>query len=269
MFQEGQLQCEGFEKDRAYWFDQPANSGQTQRIDWTKGSNIHELEGILHVDLAQQDRAIVNGVEVGVKLYQANDEFRLFSGEREEIPPPVGSGDPPTYNPITNYRLNIVDATLKVCFLQLNPSVVLAHNRSFKISPMIYPYWKSVVKSFGIPKGNFNFTIDDLFNGYCPTRLVVGFVSSAAYSGSMTRNPFNFDHYFLNFLEFSVDGVSVPSAPLTPNYTIDETSSNGTQPYEMYKNGYTTEYKRLFGNKYPQSDGNFINLGKFVFRSVL
>ena len=257
---EGQLQAEGFYKDAAFSFDRYGNTGHTKRMEWTRESRIHDMEGLLHVDLAQQHRAIPNGVEIGVKLFQASDEFRIFSGQTIAVPPPDGSpeGTPPSEAPYTDYKLTIVEATLKVAYMKLTPSVLLGHNNGFKIAPAIYPYWKSVVKTFGIPKGNRSFTIENPHNGHKPTSFVVGFVKSSAHSGSMLTSPFNFQHFFLNFLEFTVDGVSVPGAPLQPQYTYNPSETN---PPKTYLNGYVSEYKRLFGGDYPQKDGNFIHLG--------
>ena len=227
-------------------------------MEWTRESRVHDMEGVLHVDLAQQHRAIPNGVEIGIKLFQANDEFRLFSGQTAEVPPPPGSADPPTTVPYTSYKLTIVEASLKVAFMKLNPSVLLAHNRSFKIAPAVYPYWKSVVKTFGIPKGSHSFTIEDPFHGNKPVSVVAGLVLASAHSGNMLKSPLNFQHFFLNFLELTCDGVSMPSSAFQPQYTYN---NSHTDPSKCYNNGYVTEYKRLFGDNYPQKDGNFIHLG--------
>lgn len=241
-----QLQGEGYYKDSAFYFDRSDNPGQTIRKEWTKDSITADFQGVLHVDLAQQDRAILNNVGINIKLWQSNDEFRLFSGvtDNESI--------------VKDYKLDIVDAVLKVCYLKLNPSTMLAHNERLNSQVARYPYWKSVVKSFAIPQGSYSFSIEDLFFGSCPNRLVVGFVLSSAYSGDMGKNPFNFQNFNLNFLEFSLDSVSVPGTPFTPKYVEDPNSGAGNTPKKTYKNGYITEYLSLFQYQYPQKDGNFI-----------
>ena len=244
---EGQLQAEGYVKDTAYGFDSRDNTAHWIRREWTKNSIIADFEGVIHDDLAQQSKAILNGVHIGVKLYQSTDDFRIFSrpvaaGSEEEGP--------------TNYKVEIVDAVLRVCYLDLQPSVIIAHNNMLLKAPAVYPYWKSVVKSFAIPKGSYNFSVEDLFHGNCPCRLVVGFVSSEAFSGSMQKNPYNFSHYSLNFLEFSLNNVSVPGTALQPKFENDPDETN---PVKCYKNGYKREYLTLFRNQYPQQDGLFIS----------
>lgn len=54
-----------------------------------------------------------------------------------------------------------------------------------------------------------------------------------AYNGSYNRSPFNFQHYYCNYISFSVDGKSVPSRALQPNF------ENGT---------YIEAYDTLFAN---------------------
>lgn len=61
--------------------------------------------------------------------------------------------------------------------------------------------------------------IDDVFQGDIPESLVVGLVSSRAYSGDYTLNPYNFQHFNCNFAAFYVDGKSVPTNPKEPNYS--------------------------------------------------
>ena len=248
---EGVLQGEGFYKDVAYYFDRGDNAGHSYRQRLTKNSIIADFQGVLHCDIAKQDRAILNNVGINVKLWQSNDEFRLFSGP--EVDESVS----------TDYKLEIVDAVLKVCFLSVNPSTIIAQNAMLASKPASYPFWKSVVKSYGIAKGSFSFTIEDLFFGNCPNQLVVGFVKSSAYSGDMKSNPFNFEHFSLNFLEFTLDSVSVPGTPFSPKYIEDPTSGSGGTPKKQYLNGYTNEYLSLFKSKFPKRDGISVALSDY------
>ena len=183
-----QLQAEGMYKDEAgFMSDANGNVGHLNRINLTKYGTA-DFEGVLHVDLAQQDKAILNGVQIGITLYQSDDVFRLFS--------PSG----------TPYEVEIVDAVLKVCHIRVNPAVVVSHSERLKKSPAIYSYWKSDFKTFGIPAGSYTFSTDDLFHGFVPDKLIVAFVLSSAYSGDYALNPFDFQHFNLNFLELAVDG---------------------------------------------------------------
>lgn len=47
-------------------------------------------------------------------------------------------------------------------------------------------------------------------------------VSGAAYGGDYTKNPFNFQHYDVNFLGFYVQGQSRPGAPFQPDFANEQ-----------------------------------------------
>ena len=241
---DSQLQSEGYFKDLAGFMEDPSvNSGYSLRKSLTAKSNEVDFEGVLHVDIAQQGKAILNGVPLTIKLFQHDDKFRLFS-------PKHGQPNVPTYH------VKITDAILKVCYIKLKPFVLFAHAERLKKSPAIYPYWRSDIKSFGIAAGSLTFAQDDIFQGLVPNKLVVAFVTSAAYSGDFKQNPFNFKNFGLNYLELAVDGRSLPTVPFQPKYAVDSNNS-------YLHTGYVTEYLSLFRHEYPQKSGNFINRADF------
>ena len=51
-----------------------------------------------------------------------------------------------------------------------------------------------------------------------PSRLIIGLVSSSAYIGDYKKSPFNFKTFNANYVGLFVDGQSLPSQPLQPNY---------------------------------------------------
>ncbi|KAK3933085.1 hypothetical protein KUF71_017346 [Frankliniella fusca] len=55
----------------------------------------------------------------------------------------------------------------------------------------------------------------------CHSVLSLGFVDNHAYNGDYARNPYNFQHFNLNYLQLHVDGQAVPSHPLTPDFSKD------------------------------------------------
>ena len=81
-----------------------------------------------------------------------------------------------------------------------------------------------------------------------PSHLIIAMVGNAAYTGDSERNPFNFRHYMVNFIQFTVDGNSVPEKAFQPDFA-------GA--------GFTDAYYRMFFDKYPKQGGNFITLEEF------
>ncbi|XP_062579536.1 uncharacterized protein F54H12.2-like [Saccostrea cucullata] len=206
------------------------NMGLFQRGSLTEKSSFVDLEGPLYMDICQQDRYLINGIQVNVKLWPSRETFCLMA--------PTGS---------KRYRVHIEDSILKCCYLKINPGLLLGHSEAIKKQPALYPFMKSDLKCFGIPAGQFHLNVDDLFQGEIPEKLVVGFVSSKAYSGSYELNPFNFQHFHCNFIAFYVDGKSVPSAPLEPNFKT---------------NNYITAYTSLFVGKKSDSETEQLDLGR-------
>ena len=230
------LQAEGYYKDSANFMDDTtANSGFVQRKNLIMDGRV-DLEGVLHLDLAQQPKAILNGVKMVLRLYQHEDKFRLISENG------------------VAYRLKIIDATLRVCYLKLRRSVMKAHNIQLKQSPALYPYWSSNIKTYAISQGSYDLVYDDIYHGYVPSKLILAFVSSAAYSGHFAKNPYNFHHYNANHLEVRVDGASVPGEPFTPKFT----ASTNPQAAPYSSNGYIQSYLSLFRGEYPAASSNWI-----------
>lgn len=161
-----------------------------------------------------------------MKLYPSNDKFVLMTGDE------------------VNYKVLITDAVFKACHVKVSDVVMLAHNETLNQGPVMYPFWKSVIKSFAVPKGVSTFSSDDIFHGEVPSKLILGFVESTAFTGDYKLNPFNFQHFNVNSLQLSVDGQSVPQTHLSPNFATGD---------------YVSSYLTLFFNKYPTHGGNFIS----------
>ena len=51
-----------------------------------------------------------------------------------------------------------------------------------------------------------NYIQDNMFLGQLPERLIIGYVDSNALNGTITKNPFDFKHYKINFVALNVDG---------------------------------------------------------------
>ena len=150
-----------------------------------------DMEGQIYMDICQQERYVLNGVQINFKFWPSRDSFCLMSGDNKR------------------YRV-------EVCYVKLNPAVLLAHNETLQKQEALYPYKKSDVKCFGVPQGQYSVSIDDIFQGEIPDRLVVSLAE--AFSGSLGCNPFCFAHYDCNFIALYVDGRAVPSVPYEPNY---------------------------------------------------
>ena len=146
------------------------------------------------------------------------------------------------------YKLQIRSAILKVCHVSLNPSLMIAHNESLKLTPALYSFWRSDIKSFSVAQGSLTFMTDNIFHGKVPSKMIIGMVSNSAYSGDFGKNPFNFKHKDANYLEVTVDGQPVPNRPYKPNYE---------------ENDYVSSYLSLLDTDLNKRKGIIIGLSEY------
>ena len=177
------------------------NSGLFSRFWFTKGGAIVDLEGPLLIDLFQQPRLLINGVGIALKFWPSQNSFRIMS---DAIVP--------------DQKVQIVDARIKLCVQKLNNAVIMAHESVIQKEPALYPYLRSEIKTASIASGQYSFSADDMFQGLVPSRLIIGLVSSSAYIGDYKKSPFNFKTFDANYVGLFVDGQSLPTQPLQPNY---------------------------------------------------
>lgn len=146
----------------------------------------------------------------------------------------------------SGYKINIVDAKLKLKHIKLSPGAFIGHQEALTKVNALYPYYRSDLKTFNINAGQYSFSADDLYFGLTPSQLIVTLVSSDAYSGSLSKNPFNFKNFNCVYAGFFINGQSIPSTPFMPNYV----ARNYAESYlSLFKNSKTPDITR---SEYPE-----------------
>ena len=216
-----QLQCRGYYKDTAVTINTPnvvtgGNTGLTKRYSLFSQSKTADFIGNLRSDFCQQDKLLLNGVEVQIKLWPCKHSFTLLTSE----------DDP-------DYKISIVDAVFKVCKVTLKPEVNIVHNELLTKSPIEYAFERTQIKVFNISSGEYSFRFDDVYSGDIPSFLVLGLISSKAYTGDYKSNPFNFVHKNLNSLGIYINDEALPARPMVLNF-------NEENYMEAYHNIFTS-----------------------------
>ena len=209
------------------------NAGFTKRKAIAAESKEFDMLGKLHIDLAFQNRYLLNGVEVRLRLIRSKDTFCLHGD--------AALGDT---------KVSLKEVSLFVRKVKPNPAIQLGHAKALDHATAKYPLRRVEVKSFTIPTGNLSITKENLFLGQLPTRIVVGLLDNDAYNGVVSKSPFNFQHHHVNFMTLYRDGVQIPSKPLQPNFTND---------------CFIRSYMRLFNQtgQYYRDTGNSISREQF------
>jgi hypothetical protein len=68
---------------------------------------------------------------------------------------------------------------------------IVAHNGLLSKTPAKYPYDRTRILTYALPTGSYLFRANNLFQFEKPDKIIVGFVPSAEFQGSYTRNPFH------------------------------------------------------------------------------
>nr|XP_034830844.1 uncharacterized protein F54H12.2-like [Maniola hyperantus] len=129
------------------------------------------------------------------------------------------------YQGLTHMMIYLKDATLIVRRARINPTVLLAHQKVLASTTAKYPITRAEVKVLTIPSGVQGKTLDNIFLGQVPKRCIVGFVNNAAFNGTLTKNPFNFENYHMNTFSLYIDGQQIPSKALQPSFDNNTFSS--------------------------------------------
>jgi hypothetical protein len=175
-----------------------------KRLNRSKASTIIELAGKLHCDLFSTQKLLLNGVDIRLTLLKNKREICLMGANNDD--------------PIVKF----LDATLLVRRVDVSPSIKIAHNKALATHKAKYPFKKVEMQTVTLPQGTRQQSIENLFLGRIPSRIIVGLVSNAGFNGDLAKNPFSFEHYDLNHLSLVRNGQQILSRPYTPSYTGDE-----------------------------------------------
>ena len=181
--------------------DSVLNTGLGTRSEWTKTSNIVELQGRINSDSLNQGKLILNGVDLVVKPHRHKLQFCLLSADTAPA-----------------YKIIIVDAILYVKKIELTPSVFNAINTVLSDKNAQYAITKTTPKVFTVPRGQQSQHIDNVFLGEIAKQIAICMMDNDSYNGNYKKNPFNFQHYNLTQIRISVNGEEVPFKPLKLNF---------------------------------------------------
>jgi hypothetical protein len=206
-----------------------------ERKEWIADSKSLELYGPLHLDMFSQPKYLLPGVNIRLKLVRHEKGFPLFTKD----------------STLNKARLIIEQAVLYVRTVKCVPSVLQGHEIGLNTMNAIYPLQKQQMSTFTISQGQLSFNKENCLRGKMPKLVVVGFVSNAAFNGTLGLNSFEFKHYNLSYIGLFLGGQSVPfRQPLTLDFDN-----------ENYLKGFMSSIHAL--ESYNQNESNGITLENF------
>ncbi|XP_025157444.1 uncharacterized protein F54H12.2-like [Harpegnathos saltator] len=105
----------------------PCNHGLDKRAAFVQGGRTLDLIGHLHCDVFNQDKFLINSVELRMRLVRSKDSFCLMEGN-------------------TMSRINVLDATLLIKRARINLGILLAHTKMLTRTTAKYPLTRVEVK---------------------------------------------------------------------------------------------------------------------------
>ncbi|XP_055377145.1 uncharacterized protein F54H12.2-like [Condylostylus longicornis] len=194
------LEASGWELDKPNVNDSN-NSGSKSRQKLYSNSAIVELMGKLHVDFFNTPKLLINNVDIRIALTLEKQDFFIFFNDTDES------------------YLKILEATLYMKHLTINPNILLAHNTVLEKANAKYPYIRSEIKTFTIPANTSNISLDNVFIGQIPNAIVFCMVSNENFNGNRSKNPYYFDHQNLTQFQLYVNGAPVPNSPIETSFS--------------------------------------------------
>ena len=207
----------------------PFSTGNTSvrnRYKYNEESNIFDMEGKIFSDVFQVDRLLLNNISLRVRFSKNDPSFALVSS-----------------NTSPSYKINIVDAYIRVALAKPTAPVLISQSNVLKTTPALYPYTGSVIKTFSVAQRERQVSLSNIFNGDIPSQLLVAMVDTNAYIGSYSKNPFQFKPYSCNFISLKIDGNNTPFSPMTPQFVTEHEEKNKVA--EMYGNLFLGSVKPL------------------------
>lgn len=226
------LSCECFFKDECLDTVNPTltdNPGLHKRYELTSKSKVLDMIGPLHCDIFQQNRLLLNMVDLKIKMTRSKPNFCLMADKFDDKAP--------------DYKVMLQHASLFIRKVKVSPGVSIGHAKALEKSNAKYPIDRVLCKTYSISSGSWSFMQDNVFLGSMPKRVIIGLLENSAINGQYNLNPFFFNHYNVNFLSIYIDGQPIPSKPLELNFN---------------EGNYIAAYHRLFPG-FNRDNGNYLS----------
>jgi hypothetical protein len=161
------------------------------------------MMGRIKSDIFGQEKFIPNSVPIKIVFTRTPAHFSLMAPEN------------------SNYNISITKAELHVKRVRINTSILLAQNKLLGDHTAKFPFTRSEVKTFTVQAGGTSFE-QKIVSGQEPVRIVMGLVRNNA-GNAINLNPYDFNHYNLNYLSLTRNGVPINTRPLQPNFENGDT----------------------------------------------
>lgn len=183
------------------------NLGFTTRKNLLATSKVCELYGQLKCGLFNQHLLLPQGLDLRIKLTFAPESFYMWSNDPANIA-----------------RLHVVDSTLYVKQVLINPGVLLAHAKILAQTNALFPMKNIEMKAFTVAPGARNISLNNICQGRLPSFLCFTIIDNANFNGHYEKNPFALVHKSITNVSIFVNSDEHRIGPMefhsnSPYYT--------------------------------------------------
>jgi len=247
-YKQNELQESGFFFDESPNTIAESNSSYKKRKELIKESKLVEATSRVLDDIWLSDKLLLPNFDIKLRLERASSDLCLIS--------PVET---------LKYKLSLEQCILFLKRNKIEEKIYHMHDNA----GVIYPYSKTVLRTFNVASGVTNATIENIFSsGTLPERLFVALTSTDAYNGKLNKYVYNFSRFDLTQIEIQVDNVASDNVLKISNtenlqafHLLVDSLGLGFRTIGLnksnYINGNVIFGYRLFGN-----DSNNIRNGK-------
>jgi hypothetical protein len=206
----------GFLLDDASQYDSlTTNTALATRKAWFKNSQPVELMGRMHTGLFNLPRFLPSQIDLRLVLTLEKPEFYLM-----EVDTGVG-------------QIKILEAAMYINRHAISTDILMAHHTLLNRSNAKFFFKHTEIKSFTIPSGNNNISIENIFLGKLPSFVAICFLDNASYNGKRNKNPFNFLNLGMNSFSLFVNNTRIPNDPLEMDFSSNHLCSRAY--YSLFK----------------------------------
>ena len=170
----------------------------------TVTSKTVELLGRLHNDLCFSPHALIGGVKIRIRICLNEPSYFLNFSEKVANLKASLELEAATWHPVINY---------------VSPVLLEGHLTALSKSPAKYFITRSEIKHQTLPQGVRDVVLDNFITGQLPRRVFLTLIDNNAFNGAIDKDPFNFDHFSVNFLALYVNGLQTPEIPYQPSFS--------------------------------------------------
>ena len=202
----------GWKKDVAGFMDEKIDSNATntkntslltRRTDFfTDSDGIGEFYIRPHTGLTFLDIPIIPYLDIEFELerHPTNDFYIMHKCQT------------------ASFSVKILEARYHVQRFRGKPSLLKELEIMTQTHPVSIDMNEGHINNFTIPSGIRNYSNENMFHNHVPNRIIFAFVSTDAYNGSPSKNPFNFQHFKIESLRLMKNGIEYPRPEIITNF---------------------------------------------------